>query len=108
MCKKTGENVLLYRLNLAAQTGKRLATNKAQYFRIAPFAMEAARTETTFEDPAFVRKLAERFSNRRSVERKAFGSLAESEGAMGAGIAADQLKDRMRDRFKQGCSKPRR
>ena len=49
MRKKARQRVLFYRLHFTAQPGQRFAANLAQYLRVAPLAMQPARTESAFK-----------------------------------------------------------
>ncbi len=63
--------------------------------------MKSAGTETAFEDAPFCGKRAKRIFNGGRIEGKALCGLAQREGAVGAGEAADEFEDGMRDGLKQ-------
>ena len=100
--EEAGEGVLLDRFDFAAELGEGFAADLAEDFGVAPFALEAAGTEAAFEDAAFEARSMQRLFDVGGVERKAIGNFAQREGAVGAGIAADEFKDGVGDRLEQG------
>ena len=104
--KEAGQRVLLHRLDFAAQLGERLAANLAQDFRVAPLAMQAAGAESAFEHAAFVGKQAQGVFDDGGIERETVGGLAQREGAMGAGIAANQFEHGLRYRLEKAVGSP--
>jgi hypothetical protein len=98
------QRVLLHRLDLAAQLGQRLAANLAQNLRVAPLAMKAAGTEAAFKHAAFVASWRKRVLRRSGIQRKAVRGLAQREGAVGARVAAHQVRapDEQPARAKRG------
>ena len=102
------QRVLLHRLHFAAQPGQRLAADLAQNLRVAPFAMQAAGTESAFEHAAFMRKLPQRILHRFGIQRKALRRLAQRERPMRARVAAHQFQHRVRHRLEQRNGKSRR
>ena len=73
--EEAGQRVLLDWLDFAAQLGERLAANLAQDFRIAPFAMKPAGTESAFEDAALWASRRSAFSTTAVSRRKTIGGL---------------------------------
>ena len=102
--EEAGERVLLDGFDFAAQTGERFAANLAEDFCVAPLAMKAAGTEAAFEDAAFSGELAQRVFDDCGVEGEALGNFAQREGAVGAGVAADEFEHGMRDRLEQSAT----
>src|SRR6266568_3643598 len=101
MSEEAGQRVLLDGLDFATQFGERFAANLAKNLGVAPLAMQAAGTESALEDAAFVGKQAQGILNHRGVEGKTIGRLALVEWAVGAGVAANQFKHRLRDGLHQ-------
>ena len=108
MREEARERMLLDRLDLPAQFSQGFAANLAQDFSIAPLAMEATGTESALEHAAFVCEHAKRIFNVCGVERKAVSHLTLRKWAMGAGEAAHEFKDRLRDRLHESCGQPGR
>ena len=73
MGEEASQGVLLDGLNFAAQPGQGLAPDLAQDFRVAPLAMQSAGTESSFEDSALQRELAQHIfdGGRSSAKRSA-------------------------------------
>src|ERR1039457_206532 len=97
MSEEAGQRVLLDGLDFTTQFGEGLAANLAKNFGVAPLAMQAAGTESSLEDAAFVGKQAQGILNHRGVEGKTIRSLALGEWAVGAGVTTNQFKHGLRD-----------
>ncbi len=54
VCRHAGQRMLLGWLNLFTQPSQRFAANRTQHLSIAPFAMHAAGTEVSFDQPPSV------------------------------------------------------
>jgi hypothetical protein len=74
--KEARQRVLLHWLNFAAQLGERLAANLAENLRVAPLAMETARTESALEHTALAGELPQRVLHSYSIQRKSVRGLA--------------------------------
>ena len=91
--EEAGERLLLDRLDLFAQFGEGFAADEAQDLGVAPFTMEAAGAEAAFDDAVFDDELVQGLFGLGGVEGEAGGDFREGEGAVGAGIAADEFED---------------
>ena len=105
--EKACQRVLLHRLDFAAKPGQRFAADLAQNLRIAPLAMQAAGTETAFENAAFMRQKKKRIAHQLRIKRKPVRGFALCERAVGARIAAHQFEHRLRNGL-QECSREAR
>ena len=99
--EEASQCVLFNRFDFATQPGERFAPNLAQDFRVAPLAMQPAGTEAAFEYPAFYCELAKRVFNDRVIEGEAVSYLPQRKRAMGARVAANEFKHRLRNRLDQ-------
>ena len=85
--QEAGEAVAVGGLDLAAQVGEAGAAHPAQDVGVAPLALGAARQQLAADQRPFALQLAQR---RGRVDAVAGGELRGREGAVGAGVAADQ------------------
>lgn len=108
MGEEPRQGVLLDGLDLTTQARKRLATDLAEDFGVAPFAMKAAGTESAFEHAPFNRKLAQYVFNSRDVEAEALGRVAQRERPVGSRVTAHEFEYRMSHGLKQRRGDARR
>lgn len=101
MAEEASQGVLLDGLDFAAELGERFAANLAEDFCVAPLPVETGGAEAAFEDAAFRGKRAKRIFNDSWVEGKAVCGFTQREGAMGAGVPADEFEHRMRHRLEK-------
>jgi hypothetical protein len=99
--EEAGEGVLLDGFDFTAKLGEGFATNLAENFGIAPFAVKAAGAKSTFEHAAFVGQQAQGVFNDSGIEGEAVRRFVQRERAMGAGKAADKFEDRLRNGLEQ-------
>src|SRR5579859_3649973 len=101
MRQEAGEGLLLDRLDLFAQAGEGFAADDAQDFLVAPFAMEAAGAEAALDDTVFRGQVVKGLLDFGGVEGEAVADFFEGEGAVGAGVSADELDDWVSYGFKE-------
>lgn len=99
--EEAGERALLHGFHFAAQTGQRFASNLAENFRIAPFAVETAGAEAAFQHAPFLGEPVERGFDHRGIKCEAVRSFLQRKGAVCACEAAHEFEDRMRYRLQQ-------
>ena len=101
--EEAGEGLLFDRFDFFAEPGEGFAADDAEDFGVTPLAMEPAGTEAAFDDAVFRGQLVEGLFGLRGVEREATRDFFEGEGAVGAGVAADEFEDGMGYGFEQRC-----
>jgi hypothetical protein len=104
--QEAGEGLLLDWLDFFAQFCERFAADEAQDFGVAPFSVDTAGAEAAFYDAIFRSEVVESLLGLRRVEGEAAGYLLQREGAVGAGVAADEFDDWFGNGFEQRGGNP--
>ena len=95
------KHLLFDRLYLLAKPRQRFSANLAQHLRVAPLAMNAARTESSFNDATIEHQRVQSGFHGLRIQPESLSSFLRGERPMRARVAANQLQYRRSHRIKK-------
>ena len=106
--QELAEGGCFYRFDLGAELGERPASQPAQHVGIHPFLAAAGRQERSAGGPTGRLEPIEHLVDHRRRQTERPGCLPGREGTVGTGESADDISERVFDRFEEGIRDPLR
>ena len=97
--QEPGQGLRVDRLDLLAQPGQGAAPQAAQHLGVAPLGLGAGRAELAVEHPALAAEPLQGVPDHGGPQRQVGGEVGDGERAVGAGVAGDQVAERVVDRL---------
>ena len=100
--QEAGDRVVGDRFDLLPQPGERTPAQLAQHLGVAPLGARAGRAELAVEHPAAVGESLEGLAGDGLAEAQAGGDLGGGERAVAAGVARDEVAERVLGQLEEG------